>query len=191
MKRFHRGRDIGCLPLPPYHWSCMSDQLLMWHNVAYSIYYAQHQVSAICGMREHIVAGVNILKVCANITLLLTWRRADIKVIARQALSTTVCDKLLNAKATLWEEHKQSRCLPSWLSPDLKKKYAKSDVLTMKMIRIIQKLHLFNMKGQIFIQFCYFVSLIRFAHFMIMLGEEHPSLPPLTASHWFFIIQIF
>jgi len=27
-----------------------------------------------------------------------------------------------------------SRCLPSWLSPDLKKKYANSDVLTMKMI---------------------------------------------------------
>jgi len=39
------------------------------------------------------------------------------------------------------------------------------------------------MKGQIFIQFCYFVSLIRFAHFMIMLGGEQPSLPPLTARH--------
>jgi len=26
---------------------------------------------------------------------------------------------------------------------------------------------------------------------MIMLGEELPSLPPLTARHWFFIIQIF
>jgi len=35
----------------------------------------------------------------------------------------------------------------------LKKKYAKSDVLAMKMIRIIQYLHLFNMKGQICIQF--------------------------------------
>ena len=50
-------------------------------------------------MREHIVKGVHILKVYTNITLLLTWR----KVIARQALTTTVCDKLLNAKATLWE----------------------------------------------------------------------------------------
>jgi len=30
---------------------------------------------------------------------------------------------------------------------------------------------------------CYFGSLIRFAHFMIMLGEELPSLPPLTARH--------
>jgi len=26
---------------------------------------------------------------------------------------------------------------------------------------------------------------------MIMVGEELPSLPPLTARHWFFIIQIF
>ena len=33
--------------------------------------------------------------------------RADIKAIARQALTTTVCDKLLNAKTTRWEEHKQ------------------------------------------------------------------------------------
>ena len=42
-----------------------------------------------------------------------------------------------------------------------------------------------------FFSICYFGSLIRFAHFMIMLGEELPSLPPLTARHWFFIIQIF
>jgi len=41
------------------------------------------------------------------------------------------------------------------------------------------------MKGHICIQ------KIRFAHFMIMVGEELPSLPPLTAHHWFFIIQIF
>ena len=46
MKRFHWGRDIDCLPSPPYHWSCMSDELLMWHNGAYSVYYAQRQVSA-------------------------------------------------------------------------------------------------------------------------------------------------
>ena len=36
------------------------------------------------------------------------------------------------------ERSTSSRCLPSWLSPDLKKKYANSDALTMKMIRIIQ-----------------------------------------------------
>ena len=46
MKRFHLCRDIGCLPSPPYHSSCMSDQLLMWHNAAYSVYYTQRQVSA-------------------------------------------------------------------------------------------------------------------------------------------------
>ena len=47
------------------------------------------------------------------------------------------------------------------------------------------------MKGQIFIQFVVLDPLIRFAHVMIMLGEELPSLPPLTVRHWFFIIQIF
>jgi len=31
-----------------------------------------------------------------------------------------------------------SRCLPSWLSPDLKKKYATLDDLTVKMIRITE-----------------------------------------------------
>jgi len=46
------------------------------------------------------------------------------------------------------------------------------------------------MKDKIYF-ICYFCSLIRFAHFMIMVGEELPSLPRLTARHWFFIIQIF
>ena len=32
--------------------------------------------------------------------------RADINIIARQALTNTVCDKLLKAKATRWEEAK-------------------------------------------------------------------------------------
>jgi len=42
--------------------------------------------------------------------------------------------------------HKQS--LPPFvLSPDLRKKYANSDDLTVKMIRIIQYLHLFTMNG--------------------------------------------
>ena len=61
----------GCLPSPPYH--CMSDQLLMWHNAAYSVYCTQRQEVPVYGMREHIV-GVHILKVYTNITLLLTWR---------------------------------------------------------------------------------------------------------------------
>ena len=46
------------------------------------------------------------------------------------------------------------------------------------------------MKDKIY-SICYFGSLIRFAHFVIMVGEELPSLPPLTVRHWFFIIQIF
>jgi len=37
---------------------------------------------------------------------------------------------------------------------------------------------------------CYFGSLIRFPHFIIMVGEP-PSLPPLTARRWFFVIQNF
>ena len=50
--------------------------------------------------------------------------RADIKVIIRQARTTTVCDKLLNANATRWEEHKQS--LPPfvtvpWLEEEIHK----------------------------------------------------------------------
>ena len=49
--------------------------------------------------------------------------------------NVVVCDKLLNAKAT-GLEHKQP--LPPFVTtPDLKKIYANSDVLTMKMIRII------------------------------------------------------
>jgi len=46
VKRFHWGTNIGCLPLLPCHRSYMSDQLLMWHNAAYLVYYAQRQVSA-------------------------------------------------------------------------------------------------------------------------------------------------
>jgi len=38
---------------------------------------------------------------------------------------------------------------------------------------------------------CYFGSLIRFPHFIIMIGEALPHLPPLTARHWFFIVQNF
>jgi len=51
--------------------------------------------------------------------------------------TTTVYDKLLNANATRWEEA-QAVVASLRDCPDLKKKYANSDVLTMKMIRIIQ-----------------------------------------------------
>jgi len=46
-----------------------------------------------------------------------------------------------------------SRCLPSAHSPDLKKKYANSDQLTVKMITITEQLHLFTMNGQMFVKF--------------------------------------
>jgi len=60
------------------------------------------------GMREHMVEGVNVLKVYTIPTLLqYSWRegyRADIKVVTRQALTNTVYHKLLNLKATRWKE---------------------------------------------------------------------------------------
>ena len=31
---------------------------------------------------------------------------------------------------------------------------------------------------------CYFVSPIRLAHFVSVVGEELPPFPPLTACHW-------
>jgi len=51
--------------------------------------------------------------------------------------------------------------------------------------------HYYQHERTYFYSICYFGSLICFAHFMIMLGEELPSLPPLTARHGSFIIQIF
>jgi len=75
MKRFHWGRDIGCLPSPLYHCSCMSDQLPMWHNAAYSVYYAQRQVSASLWNARAFSRSSYIKSVYStNITLLLTWR---------------------------------------------------------------------------------------------------------------------
>jgi len=108
MQRFHWGRDIGCLPSPPYHWSCMSDHLLMWHNAAYSVCYAQRQVSAsLWNARAYSRRSTYFKSVYKHYTYWHEGYRADIKVIALQALTTTVCDKLLNANATRWEEHKQ------------------------------------------------------------------------------------
>ena len=71
--RFHWGREFGCLPSPPYHWSCMFDQLLMWHNAAYSVHYAQRQVSASLWNTKAYSRSAYI-KMYTNITLLLTWR---------------------------------------------------------------------------------------------------------------------
>ena len=140
-------------------------------------------------MREHIVEGVHILKVYTNYTITDMNIRADIKVIARQALTTTVCDTLLNANFTRWEEHKQS-VPPSWLPLNWRRNTQIQMYWLWKWLEntIIAP---FQHERTNFYSICYFGSQIRFAHFMIMLGEELPSLPLLTARHWFFIIQIF
>jgi len=70
------------------------------------------------------------------------------RLIAGHTLTNTVYERMLNVKARL----KQS-LLPFMTSPDLKKKCANSDELTVKMIGIIQLLPLFTIKGQMFIQF--------------------------------------
>ena len=111
------------------------------------------------------------------------------KVIARQVLTATVCDKLLNANANRWEEHKQS--LPPFVTfPWLEeiRKFRCIDYENDYNHTIIAP---FQNERTNFYSICYFGSLIRFAHFMITLGEELPSLPPLTPRHWFFIIEIF
>jgi len=125
------------------------------HCAAYSVYYAQRQVSAsLWNARAYTVVGGHTLKVYTDITLFLTWwlqswHKGNYTASAHHhsLWQTAQCESHPVRGGT------SSRCLPSWLSPKLKKKYANSDVLTMKMIRIIQYLHLFNMKGQILIQF--------------------------------------
>jgi len=118
--------------------------------------------------------------------------RADIKVIARQALTTTVCDKvkLLNAKATRWEEaqavaaslrhfpltwRRNTQIQIYWLWKWLES-YNICTFSTWK------DKCLFNLLFWIPNFFCTFHDLV---------GEELTSFPPLTARHWFFIIQIF
>ena len=110
--------------------------------------------------------------------------RADIKVIARQALTTTVCDTLLNANFTRWEEHKQS-VPPSWLPLNWRRN---TQIQMYWLWKWLENTILapFQHERTNFYSICYFGSQIRFAHFMIMLGEELPSLPLLTARHWFF-----
>jgi len=46
MKHFHWGRDISCFTSPPYQWSCVSDQLLMWRNKTPTLHiqYITHNV---------------------------------------------------------------------------------------------------------------------------------------------------
>ena len=69
MKRFHWGTDIGCLPSQPNHCSCMSDQLVMWHNAAYSVYYTQPEVSARPGNARAYIRRSTLLSVYKNYTV--------------------------------------------------------------------------------------------------------------------------
>ena len=134
-------------------------------------------------MREHIVEGVHYEK-CIQ-TLHCYWHagyRADIKAIARQALTTTVCDKLLNAKATRWEEHKQS--VPPfvtfpWLEEEIRE-FRCIDCENDQNHTIIAR---FQHERTNLYAICYFGSLIRFTHFMTMSGRNSlPCLPwrPVT-----------
>ena len=143
-------------------------------------------------MREHIVEVVHILKVYANIALQLTWRlqswykgNCTASAHKHNLWQTAQCESHLVRVGT------SSRYLPAWLTSDLKKKYANSNVLTMKMIGIIQIIAPFQHERTNVYSIGYFGLLIRFAHFMIMVGEVLPRLPSLTARHWFFIIQDF
>jgi len=87
--RFHWGRDIGCLPSPPYYWSCMPDQLLMWHNATYSVYHAQRQVSAsLWNARAYGRRSTYIKSVYKHYTVTDIKVTELTKVIARQALTT-------------------------------------------------------------------------------------------------------
>ena len=111
-------------------------------------------------------------------------------MIARQALTTTVCDKLLNANAT-WQEEAQAvvasirDCPLTWRRNTQIQMY-----WLWKWLESYNNCTFSTWKDN-FYSICCFGSRTHFAHFMIMLGEELPSLPSLTARHWFFIIQIF
>ena len=51
-------------------------------------------------------------------------------------------------------------------------------------------MHLFQHERANVYSISYFGSLIRFAHFIIMVGEALLSLPPLTARHWSLSLRI-
>ena len=121
MERFQWGRDTGCLPSPespPYHCSWMSEQLLMRHNAAHSVYYAQRRVSAsLWNARAYSRRSTYIKSVYKHYTV------SDMKV-------TEVTERQLHGKRSPpqfvtncsmrkppGESSTSSRCLPSWLSP--------------------------------------------------------------------------
>ena len=143
-------------------------------------------------MREHIVEGVHIIKVYTNITLLLRWRlqswhkgNCTASAHHHSLLQTAQCD--------LSESHavRGAQAVTASLR-DFPLSWRRNTQI--QMYWLWKWLESYNnctfQHERIYLYWvCYFGSLIRFAYFMIM-AEKHPSLPPLTARHWFFIIQI-
>ena len=183
--RFHWGRDIDCLPSPPYHWSCMPDQLLMWHNAACSVYHAQRQVSASLWNARAYGRSTYVKSVYKHYTVTdikvteLTWRWLHGKRSPPQFVTNcsmrmpqAVAASLRDCPLT-WRRNAQIQMywLWKWLES-----YNNSTFSTWK------DKFVFNLLFWIPNSFSTFHDYAR---------EEFPSLPSLTARHWFFIIQIF
>jgi len=143
-------------------------------------------------MREHIVEGIHILK-CIQ-TLHCCWHegyRADIRV----GDCTASAHHHSLWQTAQYERHpvRGAQAVAASLR-DCPLTWRRNTQIQMYWLwRWIESYNncTFSTWKENFYSICYFESLIRFAHFMIMLGEELPSLPPLTARHWFFFIQIF
>ena len=138
-------------------------------NAAYSVYYAQRQVSAsLWNARAYSRHKADCTASAHHHSL---WQTAQCEchpVRGAQAVAASLCDSPLT-----WRRNTQIQMYWLW------KWLESSNNCT------------FSHERTYFYSIYYFGSLIRFAHFMIMLREELPSFPPLTAHHWFLIIQIF
>ena len=142
-------------------------------------------------MREHIVEGVHTVKVYTNITLFLTWRLQSWHKGNHMASAhhhslwqTAQCEShpvrgtqavaaSLHGFPLNWRKNTQIKMywLWKWLES-----YNNCTFSTWK------DKFVFSLLFWIPNSFCTFHDYGR---------EELPSLPPLTARHWFFIIQIF
>ena len=116
-------------------------------------------------MREHIVEGVHILNVYTNITLLLTWR--------------------------LQSSWHKGNCTESAFHHSLWQT-AQCENYPVRGAQAVGASHCdFPLTWRRNTQIQMYWLRIWLESFMIVVGEELPSLPPLTARHWFFVIQNF
>ena len=106
------------------------------------------------------------------------------RLIARHALTNTVGDRLFLFIPKTTRRKEAQAVAASLRDIRLKKKYASSDELTVKMIRIRVIAPFHDEKTNVF-SICYFGSLIFFKHFKFMIGEALPPFPHLTARHCF------